>query len=61
MSFIKRMIRGYVTFLSLMILVCSIIAIFYYIDWEYIVVFVVVSLFAYDVGGDEKRRSNLKK
>lgn len=61
MSFIKRMIRGYAKFLSLMILVCSIIAIFHYIDWQYIAAVIVVSLFAYDVGGDEKEGPISKK
>lgn len=64
MSFIKRMIRGYMKFLSLMALICLIIAIFHYIhyiDWEYIAAVVAVSLFAYDVGGDEKEGPISKK
>lgn len=53
MSFIKRMLRGYLTFLCLLGFVSLLIFIFTYIKWEYIAVFTVISLFAYDVGGNE--------
>jgi hypothetical protein len=54
MSFIKRMLRGYLTFLCLLTFVSLLIFIFHHIEWEYIAAFVAVSLFAYDVGGNEK-------